>query len=112
MPRMLARSMKNQIATNPAYRRVVAALDDCEKRYDGLIKRTGATNDSRLAIGTARGRQALRMQRKRKCHLPEWRFPPQHAWQALADDGFKRMFCAGNVISRMRTWPAPLVLIS
>jgi signal transduction histidine kinase len=41
--------MKNQVATNPAYRRVVAALDDCEKRYDGLIKGTGATNDLRLA---------------------------------------------------------------
>ena len=45
--------MKNQIATNPAYRRVVAALDDCEKRYDGLIKRTGATNDLRLASTVA-----------------------------------------------------------
>ena len=45
--------MKKQIATNPAYRRVVAALDDCEKRYDGLIKRTGATNDLRLASTVA-----------------------------------------------------------
>jgi signal transduction histidine kinase len=45
--------MKNQIATNPAYRRVVAALDDCEKRYDGLIKRTGATNNLRLASTVA-----------------------------------------------------------
>ena len=41
--------MKDLIATNPAYRKVVAALDDCEKRYDGLIKRTGVTNDLRLA---------------------------------------------------------------
>jgi signal transduction histidine kinase len=41
--------MKKQIATNPAYRKVVAALDDCEKRYDALIKRTGASNDLRLA---------------------------------------------------------------
>ena len=31
-------SMKNEIATNPAYRKVVAALNDCEERYDGLIK--------------------------------------------------------------------------
>src|SRR6266550_2095369 len=45
--------MKNEIATNPAYRRVVAALDDCEKRYDGLIKQTGATNDLRLASTVA-----------------------------------------------------------
>jgi signal transduction histidine kinase len=52
MPRM-SRSMKNQIATNPAYRRVVAALDDCEKRYDSLIKSTGDTNDLRLASTVA-----------------------------------------------------------
>ena len=45
--------MKKLIATNPAYRRVVAALDDCEKRYDSLIKRTGATNDLRLASTVA-----------------------------------------------------------
>src|SRR5437764_9566260 len=45
--------MKKRIATNPAYRRVVAALDDCEKRYDGLIKQTGATNDLRLASTVA-----------------------------------------------------------
>ena len=45
--------MKNEIATNPAYRKVVAALDDCEKRYDSLIKRTGATNDLRLASTVA-----------------------------------------------------------
>jgi hypothetical protein len=37
--------MKNEIAPNHAYRKVIAALDDCERRYDGLIKRTGATND-------------------------------------------------------------------
>ena len=50
---MLAPLMKNKIATNPAYRKVVAALDDCEKRYDGLMKRTGATNDLRLASTVA-----------------------------------------------------------
>jgi signal transduction histidine kinase len=45
--------MKDLIATNPAYRKVVAALDDCEKRYDSLIKRTGASNDLRLASTVA-----------------------------------------------------------
>src|SRR5438552_16466465 len=45
--------MNNEIGTNPAYRKVVAALDDCEKRYDGLIKGTGATNDLRLASTVA-----------------------------------------------------------
>src|SRR5256885_17267786 len=53
MTPMLAPLMKNEVATNPAYRKVVAALDDCEKRYDGLIKRTGATNDLRLASTVA-----------------------------------------------------------
>src|SRR6266550_3618522 len=48
-----AHSMKNEIATNPAYRKVVAALDDCEKRYDSLIKGTGASNDLRLASTVA-----------------------------------------------------------
>jgi signal transduction histidine kinase len=50
---MLAPLMKNEIATNSEYRKVVAALDDCEKRYDGLIKWTGATNDLRLASTVA-----------------------------------------------------------
>jgi signal transduction histidine kinase len=45
--------MKNEIAPSPAYRKVVAALDDCEKRYDALIKRTGATNDLRLSSTVA-----------------------------------------------------------
>ena len=45
--------MKNEIVTSPAYRKVVAALDDCEKRYDGLIKWTGATNDLRLSSTVA-----------------------------------------------------------
>src|SRR5436309_650798 len=45
--------MKNEIVTNPAYRKVVAALDDCEKRYDDLIKWTGATNDLRLSSTVA-----------------------------------------------------------
>jgi signal transduction histidine kinase len=45
--------MKNEIAPNHAYRKVIAALDDCERRYDGLIKRTGATNDLRLASTVA-----------------------------------------------------------
>src|ERR1700730_4934055 len=44
--------MNNEIGTNPAYRKVVAALDDCEKRYDSLIKGTG-TNDLRLASTVA-----------------------------------------------------------
>jgi signal transduction histidine kinase len=45
--------MNNEIGTNPAYRKVVAALDDCEKRYDVLIKETGATSDLRLASTVA-----------------------------------------------------------
>src|SRR6267378_3828376 len=54
--------MKNEIATNPAYRKVVAALNDCETRYDGLIKSIGATNDSRLAstVATLKGEVELR----------------------------------------------------
>src|SRR2546423_15220478 len=53
MTPMLAPLMKNEVATNPAYRKVVAALDDCEKRYDGLIKGAGTTNDLRLASTVA-----------------------------------------------------------
>jgi two-component system CheB/CheR fusion protein len=44
--------MKDEIAPSAAYRKVVAALDDCEKRY-ALIKRTGVTNDLRLASTAA-----------------------------------------------------------
>src|SRR5207302_8507102 len=45
--------MKNAIVPNPDHRRVVAALDDCEKRYDRLIKGTGATDDLRVAATVA-----------------------------------------------------------
>jgi signal transduction histidine kinase len=45
--------MKNEIAANPAYRKVVAALNDCEKRYDGLIEETAATDNLRLASTVA-----------------------------------------------------------
>jgi signal transduction histidine kinase len=41
--------MKNEIASNPAYRKVVSALDDCEERYKGLVKSIDGTDDSRLA---------------------------------------------------------------
>src|SRR5438105_15709210 len=45
--------MTKEIFPTPDYRRVVAALDDCEKRYDRLIKGTGATDDLRLASTVA-----------------------------------------------------------
>jgi two-component system sensor kinase FixL len=45
--------MKDEIATNPAYRKVVAALNDCEERYDEVIKSVGAIGDSRLASTVA-----------------------------------------------------------
>ena len=41
--------MKSEIASNPAYRKVVGALNDCEERYRGLVKSIDDTNDSRLA---------------------------------------------------------------
>jgi signal transduction histidine kinase len=41
--------MKSEIASNPAYRKVVAALNDCEERYEGLAKSIVDTKDSRLA---------------------------------------------------------------
>ena len=41
--------MKTDVTTNPAYRKVVAALEDCEERYDGLIKSIGDSKKSRLS---------------------------------------------------------------
>ena len=61
--------MKNQIATNPAYRRVVAALDDYEKRYDDLIERSGATNDLRLASTVARLKGEVQQRRRLEIEL-------------------------------------------
>src|SRR5437868_5465540 len=61
--------MKKEIATDPAYRKVVAALDDCEKRYDGLIKWTGATNDLRLASTVAILKGEVEMRRRLEVEL-------------------------------------------
>jgi hypothetical protein len=41
--------MKNDIATNLAYRKVVAALSECEERYRGVVRSMDDTTDSRLA---------------------------------------------------------------
>jgi len=56
--------MKNGIGTNPAYRKVVAALEDCEERYGGLIKSIGGTNDSRLASTIATLRLEAQQRRR------------------------------------------------
>lgn len=56
--------MKNGIGTNAAYRKVVAALEDCEERYGGLIKSIGGTNDSRLASTIATLRLEAQQRRR------------------------------------------------
>jgi signal transduction histidine kinase len=61
--------MKKQIATNPAYRKVVAALDDCEKRYDALIKRTGVSNDLRLVSTIAVLKSEVEQRRRLEVQL-------------------------------------------
>ena len=61
--------MKNEIATDSAYRTVVAALDDCEERYDVLIKRTGATNDLRFASTVARLKGEVQQRRRLEIEL-------------------------------------------
>src|ERR1700730_19000806 len=60
--------MKNGIGTNPAYRRVVAALEDCEERYGGLIKSIGGTIDSHLASTVATLRQIQFRRRGHRTH--------------------------------------------
>jgi signal transduction histidine kinase len=61
--------MKDEIATDSAYRTVVAALDDCEERYDVLIKRTGATNDLRFASTVARLKGEVQQRRRLEIEL-------------------------------------------
>src|SRR5437764_12945014 len=61
--------MKNEIATNPAYRKVVAALSDCEERYDGLIKSIGVTNNSRIASSIASLRREVELRRRLEVEL-------------------------------------------
>jgi two-component system sensor kinase FixL len=55
--------MKNEIATHPAYRKVVAALSDCEERYDGLVKSMDGGNDSRLAATVTTLRREIELRR-------------------------------------------------
>ena len=62
-------SMKNEIATNPAYRKVVAALSDCEERYDGLIKSIGVTDSSRVACSIASLRREVELRRRLEIEL-------------------------------------------
>src|SRR5438445_5818969 len=69
MTPMIAPLMKNEIATKPAYRKVVAALADCEKRYDSLIKGIGATNDLRLASTVAILKDEVEQRRRLEVEL-------------------------------------------
>src|SRR2546430_10800939 len=116
--------MKKQIATNPTYRRVVAALDDCEKRYDGLIKRTGATNDLRLASTVAILKGEVEQRRRLEVELlTAVGTERQRIGQDFHDDLFQRLRAISLLIGslaeggngfeeemgeKMGTIPAPL----
>jgi two-component system, LuxR family, sensor kinase FixL len=58
-----------EIVTNPAYRKVVAALNDCEERYDGLIKSIDGTNDARLASAMAALGREVELRRQLEAEL-------------------------------------------
>src|SRR5207244_11843790 len=84
--------MKNEIAANPAYRRVVAALDDCERRYDGLIKWTGATNDLRLSSTVAILKGEVEQRRRLEVELlAAVEAERQRSGQELHDDRCQRL---------------------
>src|SRR5437762_8286221 len=84
--------MKSEIATKPAYRKVVAALDDCEKRYDRLIKWTGATNDLRLASTVAILKGEVELRRRLEVDLlTAVELERQRIGQDLHDDLCQRL---------------------
>src|SRR5256885_16014474 len=98
MTPMLAPLMKNEVATNPAYRKVVAALDDCEKRYDGLIKRTGATSDLRLASTVATLKGEVENRRRLEIELlTAVEAGQRRDWAELYDDTLQRPRANGHL---------------
>src|SRR5438552_17523176 len=94
--------MKNEIVTNPAYRRVVAALDDCEKRYDRLIKGTGATDDLRLASTVAILKGEVEKRRRLEVELlTAVEAERQRIWQDLHDDLCQRLGAAALLVGSL-----------
>ena len=55
--------MENEIPVNPAYRKVVADLGDCEERYATLLESMSATDDSGLASPLATIKSEVRQRR-------------------------------------------------
>jgi two-component system sensor kinase FixL len=94
--------MKNGIDTSPAYRKVVAALEDCEERYGGLIKSIGSTDDSRLASTIATLR--LEVQRRRRLEgelLTAVEAERQRIGQDLHDDLCQRVGAIALLVSSL-----------
>src|ERR1700730_6787114 len=96
--------MKNEIATNPAYRKVVAALSDCEERYEGLVKSTDGTNDSRLASTVATLKREIALRRDLEVELlTAVEAERQRIGQDLHDDLCQRLgaaaLLAGSIAS-------------
>jgi signal transduction histidine kinase len=90
------------ITTNPAYRKVVAALDDCEQRYGALVKSMGDTDHSRLSAAVeALKKEAEARKRLENELLSAIESERQRIGQDLHDDLCQRLGAAALLIGSL-----------
>ncbi len=94
--------MKTDLTTNPAYRSVVAALDDCEQRYGALVKSMGDTDHSRLSAAVeALKKEAQARKRLENELLSAIESERQRIGQDLHDDLCQRLGAAALLIGSL-----------
>jgi signal transduction histidine kinase len=94
--------MKSDITTNPAYRKVVAALYDCEENYAALLESMGNTDHSRLSAAVETLKKEVHSRRRLENELlSAIESERQRIGQDLHDDLCQRLGAAALLIGSL-----------